>query len=451
MINIHLSYIHCDEETDEWGRDEPYVLVAAVVLTPAIRGIPIQAPLASDVVMYPFRNFHTGGRAAFGIFESFWGIGGVPASLVNPDDAIFIVALMENDSGDQQVARGIVDTAVNASLIESLAISRPGKVTTLMRDLDSARRIPTGFPNFDDAIGAPQELRFSADELQRAELGQTVTKTMVFEGDGGRYTLMFDARNPEQWRRWFRIQPRTVFNQITPVAAVARSTDHLDIFKTDSAGTVWSNWWHEDPQGWRTWYQIHPQTVFAQDAPITVLARHPDHLDLFITGLDGAVWTSWRNEGQNWSPWFQIHPETIFRRDQEVVAVARVPEQIDLFTVGHDGAVWTSWWHGEGDPGGWRPWFQIRPETRFAVTSRVTAIARSFDHLDLFVTGLDGAVWSTWWHEDAEGWRPWFQIRPETVFDQLHPVAAVARHFEHIDLFKIGVDGAVWSTWWSPE
>jgi hypothetical protein len=71
-----------------------------------------------------------------------------------------------------------------------------------MHDVDSARRIPTGAPNFDDTIGAPQELRFSAVELQRAESGQSVTKTMVFEGDGGRYTLMFDAHNrswsPEQ-------------------------------------------------------------------------------------------------------------------------------------------------------------------------------------------------------------------------------------------------------------
>ncbi len=158
VINIYLSHIHCDEETDEVGNDEPYVLVVAVALTPSITGVSVQAPIASDVIVYPFRGMHTDGRAAFGIFESFWGIGGIPSPLVNPNDAIFIVAMMENDDGDPQLARGFVDAAVNASLIESLALARPAKVTALIHDVESARRIPTGFPNFDDAIGTPQEL-----------------------------------------------------------------------------------------------------------------------------------------------------------------------------------------------------------------------------------------------------------------------------------------------------
>ena len=102
--------------------------------------------------------------------------------------------MTENDNGDPQLARGFVDTAVNVSLVASLAVARPGKVTTLMRDVDSARRIPTGAPNFDDAIGAPQGCFFRS-RTQRAESGQVVTQTRVFEGDGGRYTLKFDARN----------------------------------------------------------------------------------------------------------------------------------------------------------------------------------------------------------------------------------------------------------------
>lgn len=184
------------------------------------------------------------------------------------------------------------------------------------------------------------------------------------------------------------------------------------------------------------------------DARVTALARRSDHVDLFVVGHDGAVWSSWWHESLDWSPWFQIHPQTVFRHDQEIVPVSRLSEHIDLFTIGHDGAVWSSWWHGEGDPGGWRPWFQIHPETRFAPTSRIAAIARRYDHVELFVTGLDGAVWSSWWHDDGEGWRAWFQIHPETVFDQNHPVVVATRHNEHMDLFKVGFNGAIWSIWW---
>jgi hypothetical protein len=250
----------------------------------------------------------------------------------------------------------------------------------------------------------------------------------------------------QAWRRWFQIRPATVFNQITPVAPVARLENHVDLFKVGFDGAVWTTWWRPDPESWRPWFQIHPQTVFAQEAPLTPLARRSDHLDLFTTGLDGAVWTTWWHEGPGWQPWFQIHPQTVFRQDRPVVAVARVPEHIDLFRIGFDGAVWSSWWHDDG--GGWRPWFQIQPATRFPVDARVSAVARRPDHLDLFVVGHDGAIWTSWWHDDGGGWRPWFQIHPQTVFRHDQEVVAVSREPEHLDLFIIGNDGAVWSSFW---
>ena len=253
----------------------------------------------------------------------------------------------------------------------------------------------------------------------------------------------------QSWRPWFQIHPETVFRQDRPVAAVARIPEHIDLFRVGFDGAVWSSWWHDDGQSWRPWFQIHPETVFPKEARVTALARRADHLDLFVVGHDGAVWSSWwHDDAQSWRPWFQIHPETVFRHDQEIVPVSREPEHLDLFTIGHDGAVWSSWWHNDGQ--GWRPWFQIHPETRFAPTARITAVSRESDRLDLFVTGLDGAVWSSWWHDDGQSWRPWFPIHSETVFDQNHPVAAVARQSEHLDLFKVGFNGAVWSAWWAP-
>jgi hypothetical protein len=65
--------------------------------------------------VYPFREMHTGGRAAFGVFESFWGIGGVPAPLVDPNDAIFVVAMMENDGGDRGLSSNWTESRVKSS------------------------------------------------------------------------------------------------------------------------------------------------------------------------------------------------------------------------------------------------------------------------------------------------------------------------------------------------
>jgi hypothetical protein len=79
---------------------------------------------------------------------------------------------------------------------------------------------------------------------------------------------------------------------------------------------------------------------------------------------------------------------------------------------GNDGAVWSTWW--EASPG-WQPWFLVHNEVKMQRGATVTALWRSNDtHLDLFATGTDGAVWSTWW-EASPGWQLWFPIGRVTL------------------------------------
>ena len=40
---------------------------------------------------------------------------------------------------------------------------------------------------------------------------------------------------------------------------------------------------------------------------------------------------------------------------------------------------------------------------------QVTAISRNPNHLDLFTVGTDGVVYSTWWDANG-GWAGWFQL-----------------------------------------
>ena len=82
----------------------------------------------------------------------------------------------------------------------------------------------------------------------------------------------------------------------------------------------------------------------------------------------------------------------------------------------------------------------------------LATVSRAPGNLDLFVIGFDNAVWSTFWN-DSGGWNPggWFQIHPETVFDHAtQQLAAVSRAPGNLDLFVIGFDNAVWSAWWFP-
>ncbi len=250
------------------------------------------------------------------------------------------------------------------------------------------------------------------------------------------------------WQPWFLIHPEIKMQPGATVTALWRSNEtHLDLFVTGTDGAVWSTWWEGAP-GWQPWFLIHPEIKMQVGATVTALWRSNDaHLDLFVTGTDGAVWSTWWEGTPGWQSWFLIHPEIKMQPGATLSALWRSDDtHLDLFATGTDGAVWSTWW--EGAPG-WQPWFLIHPEIKMQVGATVTALWRSNQtHLDLFVTGTDGAVWSTWW-EGPTGWQPWFLIHPEIKMQPGATVTALWRSNDaHLDLFVTGTDGAVWSTWW---
>src|SRR4051794_6968875 len=56
----------------------------------------------------------------------------------------------------------------------------------------------------------------------------------------------------------------------------------------------------------------------------------------------------------------------------------------------------------------WHDWFNVSGG-QAALASPIAAIARNPDHPDLFVTGPDGGIYSTWW-DAASGWASWFNV-----------------------------------------
>ncbi len=153
---------------------------------------------AFEVIRYgPFPDVDNGEtHLAPGIGRSFWSLTNTPAQLSDPEDVIFVVALMENDDGNPEAVRGVVKTVVASSLASSLNFDRNDKVNKLINDINAVLGVPTGAPNFDDKVGDPQQILFTQAEFNQAETGQAVEKALNFIGDGGSYTLRFEARNP---------------------------------------------------------------------------------------------------------------------------------------------------------------------------------------------------------------------------------------------------------------
>jgi hypothetical protein len=80
---------------------------------------------------------------------------------------------------------------------------------------------------------------------------------------------------------------------------------------------------------------------------------------------------------------------------------------LDLWVVGHDGGIYSAWWHQDMP---WSDWFRIGPEAANVPNGNtVTPVARQPDHLDLWVVGHNGGIYSAWWHQDMP-WSNWFRI-----------------------------------------
>jgi hypothetical protein len=108
---------------------------------------------------------------------------------------------------------------------------------------------------------------------------------------------------------------------------------------------------------------------------------------------------------------------------------------------GTDGAVWSIWWDAN-EPAGYRPegWFLIHPEVKANPGATVTALWRNDQHLDLFMTGTDGAVWSVWWNPQHIKITDSYIARPAASGPYLREISSVLAVQGFIPEIRLGID-----------
>ncbi|MET0966740.1 MAG: papain-like cysteine protease family protein [Nakamurella sp.] len=93
----------------------------------------------------------------------------------------------------------------------------------------------------------------------------------------------------------------------------------------------------------------------------------------------------------------------------------------------------------------WQIPFPIAPSGH-AVAGDACAVSRFREHLDVFWVGPDGGIGTTWWNA-ASGWAQPFPIAPPG-HAMYGAVSVVSRFREHLDVFWIGPDRGVGTNWW---
>lgn len=227
--------------------------------------------------------------------------------------------------------------------------------------------------------------------------------------DGYVYTAAWQPSFKDWWHGWWRIG-----NIKVPlgsyVHAVSRSADKLDIFVTDVKGRVMTAAWEPAfKDGWHGWWHVKGGMA-APGAPVTCVSRNKDKLDIFVTGQDGRVWTAaWQPAFTDW--WHGWWPIGNIKLPQgaPVYAVSRSADKLDIFATDVNGKIHTAAWEPAFTTG-WRGWWALKGGAA-APGAPVTAVSRSKDKLDVFVTGLDGRVWTAAWQPSfTDWWHGWWPI-----------------------------------------
>jgi hypothetical protein len=71
----------------------------------------------------------------------------------------------------------------------------------------------------------------------------------------------------------------------------------------------------------------------------------------------------------------------------------------------------------------------------------------------VFVVGFDNHIWTTFWPNAQGQWNgDFFPLPGQAVFDDVNQrVAAVSRAQGNLDLFVIGFDNHIWTTYWNQD
>jgi hypothetical protein len=279
------------------------------------------------------------------------------------------------------------------------------------------------------------------------------TKLDVFTAgsDGKTYTAAWEKdRLNEQWRGWWNI----LTGAIPPggvVTSVSRDPGKLDIFLVSNDGGVYTAAWDQNVanQAWQGWWRIG-NLVAKPGAPVSVVSRDPNKLDIFVAGSDGktytAAWDAQQSNGQ-WRGWSNILTGAI-PSGGTVSCVSRDAGKLDIFLVSNDGGIYTAAWDQSVANPAWGGWWRIGNLTA-KPGAPVAAVSRDSGKLDIFVAGSDGKTYTASWDQNvANGaWQGWNNILTGAIIPG-SAVAAVSRDPGKLDIFIVSTDGAIYTAAW---
>jgi len=289
-------------------------------------------------------------------------------------------------------------------------------------------------------------------------------EVIVADATGALIPAAWDPRAPT-WYVWWPIAPGTI-QPGAPVHLISPSRDRLDAFFTNGDREICTASWSRNSPQWRVssiGMRVRPGSGVPSPAvpvaaSVTPVCKSPNHVDIFVAGSDGRVYTAaWPDESpghhateSQWVGWWSL-PDVEAHPGSGIGAAAWAAGKIDVFLSNERGEVITAAWEPSS---GWRSWrLTDRLERGSFVPdldpgASITAVSRSPNHLDIFVAGKDGFVYTASWEAGARYWRGWWKLPINGQSGAR--VGVVSRAADRIDVFATAVTGEIYTASWAP-
>jgi hypothetical protein len=219
---------------------------------------------------------------------------------------------------------------------------------------------------------------------------------------------------------------------------------------------------------WDEWENISDTTgkrgpQFDPLACVCLLQRQKNYTYLFSVGKGGIVWGCWQTEQRDWSgfntakEWMKMYfgeDETPkFDPKAKLTVVARTPSHLDIFAVAKDGRVYlVSWVDGSG----WKPWRNISGDNdrHFPSGAPITAISRHSKQLDIFINAGPG-IWTSSWTENTDPtatppkWAEWVSMNTGTAnIPASAELLVLSKGVNDLTVVATGQNGHVYASSW---
>ena len=231
------------------------------------------------------------------------------------------------------------------------------------------------------------------------------------------------------WHTWDNLGG--VSYQGNKPAAVSWGTNRIDLFVRGTDSQLYHKWW--DGSRWAGWEPLGG--VLASGPTVTAWASN--RLDVFVQGSDNQLYHKWWDRS-HWSGWEPLGGVLASGPG----AASWGPNRIDVFVQGTNNATYHRWWDGTA----WRGYEALTPAG--SLTGSPSAASWGQGRLDVYALDSPGGTVLHEWYDASVsgGWNglsSTYGSLGTTSGAWTSTPAAVARSFNHVDVFARRPDGTL--------